>query len=75
MGNIQDRRKGVDVMQNLYQAVVSMPSDRDARSVSIRVQHLTIEYGGHAWVVNVPLREFNDAHNKVSRMADTDGVE
>jgi len=62
-------------MQNLYQAVVSMPSDRDARSVSIRVQHLTIEYGGHAWVVNVPLREFNDAHNEVSRMADTDGVE
>jgi len=62
-------------MQNLYQAVVSMPSDRNARSVSIRVQHLTIEYGGHAWVVNVPLGEFNDAHNKVSRVADTDGVE
>jgi hypothetical protein len=52
-----------------------MPSDRDARSVSIRVQHLTIEYGGHAWVVNVPLGEFNDAHNEVSRVADTDGVE
>jgi hypothetical protein len=62
-------------MQNLYRAVVSMPSDRDARSVSIRVQHLTIEYGGHSWLVNVPLGEFNDAHNEVSRVADTDGVE
>ena len=62
-------------MQNLYQAVVSMPSDRDARSVSIRVQHLTIEYGGHAWVVNVPLGEFAEAHREMSRVADTDGVE
>ena len=61
-------------MQNLYRAVVSMPSDRDARPFG-HVQHLTIEYGGHAWVVNVPLREFNDAHNAVSRVADTDGVE
>ena len=62
-------------MQNLYRAVVSMPSDGDARSVSIRVQHLTIEYGGHEWMVNVPKGEFNDAHREMSRVADTDGVE
>ena len=61
-------------MQNLYQAVVSIPSDRDARPFG-HVQHLTIEYGGHTWSVNVPLGEFNDAHNEVSRVADTDGVE
>ena len=64
-------------MQNLYRAVVSMPSDGDARSVSIRVQHLTIEYGGHEWMVNVPKGEFNDAHRSesLSWVADTDGVE
>ena len=61
-------------MQNLYQAVVSMPSDRDARPVGNTIP-LTIEYGGHAWSVNVPLGEFNDAHNEMTRKADTDGVE
>ena len=62
-------------MQNLYRAVVSMPSDGDARPIGRNTIPLTIEYGGHAWVVNVPLGEFNDAHNKMSRVADTDGVE
>ena len=61
-------------MQNLYQAVVSMPSDRDARPFG-HVQHLTIEYGGYAWSVHVPLGEFNEAHREMSRGADTDGVE
>ena len=61
-------------MQNLYQAVVSMPSDRDARPVD-NFEHLTIEYGGHAWAVKVPKGEFAQAHSKASRVADTDGVE
>ena len=61
-------------MQNLYQAVVSIPSDRDARPFG-HVQHLTIEYGGYAWSVNVPLGEFNEAHREMSQVADTDGVE
>ena len=61
-------------MQNLYQAVVSMPSDRDARPVD-NFEHLTIEYGGHAWAVEVPKGEFAQAHRIMSRVADTDGVE
>jgi|TARA_R110000824_G_scaffold277254_1_gene465531 hypothetical protein len=75
MGNIQDKEKGVDVMQNLYRAVVSMPSDRDARPIGRNTIPLTIEYGGHAWSVNVPLDEFAEAHREMSRVADTDGVE
>jgi hypothetical protein len=74
MGNIQDRRKGVDVMQNLYRAVVSMPSGRDARPLD-DTEYLTIEYGGHAWVVRVPKDEFNEAHREMTRVANTDGVE
>ena len=61
-------------MQNLYRAVVSLPSDRDARPFG-HVQHLTIEYGGHTWAVNVPLSEFAEAHREASGVADTDGVE
>ena len=61
-------------MQNLHRAIVSMPSDRDARPFG-HVQHLTIEYGGYAWSVNVPLGEFNEAHREMSRVADTDGGE
>ena len=59
-------------MQNLYQAVVSMPSDRDARPLD-DMEYLTIEYGGHSWVVKVPKSEFNDAYRKMSRVAETDG--
>ena len=61
-------------MQNLHRAIVSMPSDRDARPVD-NFEHLTIEYGGHAWAVKVPKGEFAQAHSEMSRVADTDGVE
>ena len=61
-------------MKNLCRAVVSMPSDRDARPVD-NFEHLTIEYGGHAWAVKVPKGEFNEAHREMTRVADTDGVE
>ena len=37
-------------MQNLYAAIVSMPSDGDARPVD-NFEHLTIEYGGYSWAV------------------------
>ena len=40
-------------MQNLYAAIVSMPSDRDGRPVD-NFEHLTIEYGGYSWAVEVP---------------------
>ena len=61
-------------MQNLYAAIVSMPSDKDARPFG-HVQLLTIEYGGYSWSVQVPLGEFAQAHQMMSRVADTDGVE
>jgi hypothetical protein len=44
-------------MQNLYAAIVSMPSDGDARPVD-NFEHLTIEYGGYSWAVKVPKGEF-----------------
>ena len=62
-------------MQNLYRAVVSMPSDGDARPIGGNTIPLTIEYGGHTWAVNVPLSEFAEAHREASGVADTDGVE
>ena len=61
-------------MQNLHRAIVSLPSDRDARPVD-NFEHLTIEYGGYAWPVKVPLGEFTRAHSEMSRVVDTDGVE
>jgi hypothetical protein len=61
-------------MKNLYRAVVSMPSDRDARPFG-NTTHLTIEYGGYSWAVQVPENEFNEAHREMTRVADTDGVE
>ena len=61
-------------MQNLYRAIVSMPSDSDARPVD-NFEHLTIEYGGYWWTVKVPKGEFAQAHQMMSRVADTDGVE
>jgi len=51
-----------------------MPSDRDARPVD-NFEHLTIEYGGYAWPVKVPKGEFAQAHQTMTRVADTDGVE
>ena len=71
MGSITEREKK---MQNLHRAIVSMPSDRDARPVD-NFEHLTIEYGGHAWTVKVPKGEFAQAHQKMTQVADTDGVE
>ena len=61
-------------MQNLYAAIVSMPSDRDARPVD-NFEHLTIAYGGYSWAVKVPKGEFAQAHQMMSRVAETDGVE
>ena len=61
-------------MQNLYAAIVSMPSDRDARPVD-NFEHLTIEYGGDSWAVKVPKGEFAQAHQMMRRVAETDGVE
>ena len=61
-------------MQNLYAAIVSMPSDRDARPVD-NFEHLTIEYGGYSWAVKVPKGEFAQAHQMMSRVAEPDGVE
>ena len=61
-------------MQNLYAAIVSMPSDRDARPVD-NFEHLTIEYGGYAWPVKVPLGEFAQAHQTMTRVAETDDTE
>ena len=61
-------------MQNLYAAIVSMPSDRDGRPVD-NFEHLTIEYGGYSWAVKVPKGEFAQAPQKMSRVAATDGME
>ena len=61
-------------MQNLYAAIVSMPSDRDGRPVD-NFEHLTIEYGGYSWAVKVPKGEFAQAHQKMRRVADSDGME
>ena len=61
-------------MQNLHSAIVSMPSDRDARPVD-NFEHLTIEYGGHAWAVKVPKGEFAQAHQIMSGVYRSDGVE
>jgi len=61
-------------MQNLHSAIVSMPSDRDARPVD-NFEHLTIEYGGHAWTVKVPKGEFAQAHQTMTCRYLDDGVE
>ena len=61
-------------MQNLYAAIVSMPSDRDGRPVD-NFEHLTIEYGGYSWAVEVPKGEFAQAHRMMTRRAEHDGVE
>ena len=61
-------------MQNLYAAIVSMPSDRDGRPVD-NFEHLTIEYGGYSWAVKVPLGEFTRAHSEMSRVAEHDGID
>ena len=61
-------------MQNLYAAIVSMPSDRDARPVD-NFEHLTIEYGGYSWEVKVPKGEFAQAHQIMSGVYRSDGVE
>jgi len=51
-----------------------MPSDRDARPVD-NFEHLTIEYGGHAWAVKVPKGEFAQAHQTMTYRYLDDGVE
>ena len=61
-------------MQNLYRAIVSMPSDSDARPVD-NFEHLTQDDGGDSGAVKVPKGEFAQAHQKMCRVADIDGVE
>jgi hypothetical protein len=61
-------------MQNLYAAIVSMPSDGDARPVD-NFEYLTIEYGGYSWAVKVPKGEFAQAHQIMSGVYRSDGVE
>ena len=61
-------------MQNLYAAIVSMPSDRDGRPVD-NFEHLTIEYGGYSWAVEVPKGEFAQAHQMMTYRSLDDGVE
>ena len=61
-------------MQNLYAAIVSIPSDGDARPVD-NFEHLTIEYGGHSWAVKVPKGEFAQAHQMMTQKAGHDGME
>ena len=61
-------------MQNRYAAIVSMPSDRDGRPVD-NFEHLTIEYGGYSWAVEVPKGEFAQAHQMMTYRYLDDGVE
>jgi len=61
-------------MQNLHRAIVSIPSDRDARPID-NFEHLTISYGRHSWAVKVPKGEFAQAHLEVTRKAEHDGME
>ena len=74
MGNIQHATRKRETMQNLHRAIVSMPSDKDARPFG-HVQHLTIDYGEYSWTVQVPQSEFSQAHLEMTRKAEHDGVE